>query len=318
MNILLTGAGGFVGGAVWQRLRQRGTAVLATGRRPVADADDHYFVHDLRRPLPALPRTFHPDVIIHAAARSSPWGPRAAFIADNIDATRHVLALATRHGSPHVIHVSTAAVLYTTADQPDLAETAPLADPPINAYAATKQVAEALVAAYDGPWTILRPRAVFGPGDTVLFPRILRAARRGRLPRILARTPVRADLIYIDVLVDYILRVADTGRTGLFHLSNAEPVELWPFLDDVLQRLDLPVPRRSIPARRLQLLATVLEALHRLLPWLGEPPLTRFGVGVFASTKTLNVQKALADLGPPSVDLATGVARFVTWQRQQP
>ena len=306
MKILITGATGFVGGALWERMRALGWTVMAIGRRPRPDSD--YLRHDLRVPLHSLPHGFVPDVIVHAAARSSPWGARRDFAADNVDATRHVIELASGLGAPHLIHISTAAVLYSAKDQIDLDESAPFATPAINTYAETKQEAERLVASYGGAWTILRPRAIFGPGDTVLFPRILRAARRGRLPRILADRPVQADLIYIDTLIDYIIRVATTRRPGLYHLSNASPVELWPFLDDVLRRLDVRLPRRTLSARRAHALAAALETVHRLLPMLGEPPLTRFGVGVFATTKTLNVRKALADLGAPSVDLATGVA----------
>ena len=55
-----------------------------------------------------------------------------------------------------------------------------------------------------------------------------------------------------------------------------------------------------------------------MLPFLGEPPVTRFGVSVFAYSKTFNVARALRDLGPPSVPLAEGVNRFVRWQAAQP
>jgi nucleoside-diphosphate-sugar epimerase len=312
MKTLITGAGGFVGGALWRRCVELGWTVLATGRRP--HAGPGYLAQDLRDPL-RLPDGFRPDVIVHVAARSSPWGSQAQFSGDNIIATRRVLECVRQCGCPHVIHISTAAVLYVPRHQPHMDEETPFADPPANRYAATKQAAETLVSAYEGPWTILRPRAVFGPGDTVLFPRILRAARRGRLPRIVGEQPVFADLIYIDTLVEYIVRSARLQRTGLYHVSNADPVELWPFLEEVLQRLDLPLPARTLSARRALALATMVEGIHRVLPFLGEPPLTRFGVGVFAYTKTLDVRKALRDLGPPAVDLRTGVDRFVAWQR---
>jgi nucleoside-diphosphate-sugar epimerase len=50
----------------------------------------------------------------------------------------------------------------------------------------------------------------------------------------------------------------------------------------------------------------------------GEPPITRFGVGVFAWSKTFDITRALTDLGPPSVSLADGIEAFVRWQREQP
>jgi hypothetical protein len=63
--------------------------------------------------------------------------------------------------------------------------------------------------------------------------------------------------------------------------------------------------------------AALIEGVYSLLPFLGEPPLTRFGVSVFAYSKTFRVTKALRDLGAPSVSLAEGVNRFVAWQRSQ-
>jgi len=65
------------------------------------------------------------------------------------------------------------------------------------------------------------------------------------------------------------------------------------------------------------LAARASEAVFRLLRLRGEPPITRFGVGVLAWSKTFDVSRALAAFGPPSVSLAEGVDQFVAWQRQQ-
>jgi 2-alkyl-3-oxoalkanoate reductase len=125
------------------------------------------------------------------------------------------------------------------------------------------------------------------------------------------------DLIYIDTLVDYLLCVIERRANGLYLVTNNRPVPILEFLGSVFAKLDLPAPTRRIPVRRAMRFATAVEALYTTLPFLGEPPLTRFGVSVFAYSKTFNVAKSLRDLGPPSVSLEDGVERFVTWQRQQ-
>ena len=163
----------------------------------------------------------------------------------------------------------------------------------------------------------MRPRAVFGPGDTVVFPRILRAARAGRLPRIESRQPVLADLIYIDTLVDYLLRIAAQRAQGLYILTNNQPMEIWALLERILGELKLPLPQRRVPVERAQRIAALIEGLYAWLPFLGEPPLTRFGVSVFAYSKTFNIAKALRDLGPPSCSLEEGLQRFVAWQSRE-
>ncbi len=306
MKILVTGASGFVGGAFWRRAIGAGHEVLATGRRAV-----HVSAYVQRDLTQGCDFDFVPDVVVHAAARSSPWGSRRDFERQNVDATRRMVDFCERRGRPHLVHLSTSAVMYTNAHQLGLTETDPLPRQSINTYAATKREAERVVESYDGPWTIVRPRAVFGPGDTVVFPRVLRAARAGRLPIIESDQTVWADLIYIDTLVEYLLRIIERRATGLYLLTNNQPVAILDFLGALFSRLNLPPPRRRVSVARAMALATALEALYRCAPFLGEPPLTRFGVSVFAYSKTFDVRKALRELGPPAVDLDEGVNRFV-------
>ena len=161
---------------------------------------------------------------------------------------------------------------------------------------------------------------MFGPGDTVLFPRILEAARRGRLPLIdNGGAPAVGDLIYIDTLCDYLHAAATSPRASgrAFNLTNNEPVAILPFLFDVFDRLGIPRPTRRVSLRMAMLAARGGEAIYRLLRLPGEPPVTRFGVGVFAWSKTFDVSRAIAAFGPPSTSLAHGVERFVEWQRAQ-
>ena len=312
MRMLITGASGFIGGALWRAARKAGHDVIALGRRSLPDPD--YHACDLTE---GLGLDFQPDVVVHAAARSSPWGSRQEFGAQNVEATRKVVDFCTGRGRPLLVHLSTGAVMYENRHQFDLDEETPLPVHPISRYARTKREAEAIVQGYAGPWCIIRPRAVFGPGDTVVFPRILRAARAERLPLIESSEPVIGDLIYIDTLVDYVLRIIERRSTGLYVLTNNQPVPILEFLGSVLCKLGLPVPHRRVPVGRAMLAAAAAEGVYRLLPFLGEPPITRFGVSVFAYSKTFRVAKALRDLGEPSVGLGEGIDRFVQWQRSQ-
>ncbi len=312
MKILITGASGFVGGCLFRRARALGWETRGVGRRAINDSD--YQSLDLTKPL-AL--DFHPDVVVHAAARSSPWGSRHEFERQNVVATRHVLDFCATHGKPHLIYISTGAVLYRNEHQLGLDEQTPFPRDPVNEYARSKILAEQLVRSYSGDWCILRPRAVFGPGDTVVFPRILHAMRRGKLPLMQADRPIVGDLIFIDTLIDYMIRAVERRTTGVYNLTNDQPVEIYKFLNQLCVDLGLPAPTRKVPVGRAMFAARVIEGVYHLLPFLGEPPITRFGVNVFAWSKTFNVTKALRDLGPPSVSLDEGLQRFVAWQRQQ-
>jgi len=278
---------------------------------------DGYVSHDLARPLPERLGRF--DVVVHAAARSSPWGSRRQFEADNVQATRNLLRHCRENGTPRFVFISSASIYYRPEHQLDIKESDPPAEKPINRYAATKIRAEQLVREYPGQWVILRPRAVFGPGDTVLCPRILAAARAGRLPRLVSPGgPAIGDLLYIDNLIDMIVQAAAREDiAGELNLTNNEPVVLMDLLIDVLNRLGIPEPTRELSVRRAMRMAALLESLYSILmPW-REPPMTRYGVGLLAYSKTFDVTRMLETFGPPSVSIATGVDRFIQWMKSQ-
>jgi nucleoside-diphosphate-sugar epimerase len=308
MNVLVTGASGFVGGACLERFaRVYGARTFGVGRR--AMPVPNYAARDLAR---AFDLPFRPDVVVHCAGRSSPWGSAQEFARANVAATRNVLAFCERNGRPRLVHVSTTAVFYRNADQLGLTEDSPIGPRFVNRYAATKHASERLVEAYAGSWAIVRPRAVFGPGDTTLFPRVLRAARAGRLPLIVRPgAPVRSDLIYIDTLVDYLYAAARSDERGAFNVTNGEPVETIPFVLDVLERIGVPPPRRRVDARVAFAAAAALEGAYRAFAPRVEPPVTRFGVAAFAYAKTFDVRKARAAFGPPSTTMRDGVDAFV-------
>lgn len=312
MKVLITGASGFVGGAVMRGARELGWDVRGVGRRAMSEPD--YIAADLSQPFEL---DFKADIVIHAAARSSPWGSRREFEAHNVTATRNVIDLCVRHGQPHLVYISTGAVLYRNEHQLAMNEHTPLPEKPINEYARAKLMGEKLVRGYAGGWCILRLRAVFGPGDTVVFPRILRAMQKGRLPLIQSDRPVIGDLVFIDTLTDYILRVAERRATGVYHLTNNEPVEIYAFLNRICAALNLPPPARKVSAAKAMRIARVIETVYRLLPFLGEPPLTQFGVSVFTYSKTFDAARTLRDLGPPSVSLEEGLKKFIAWQLDQ-
>ena len=309
MRVFVTGASGFIGGKICDRLEQMDVALHCCGRRSCHRPG--YFSCDLSNPLKALPEPI--DVVVHAAARSSPWGSKTQFYKNNIQATQNVVDFCRKNGRPKLVFISSSSIYYRSCDQWNITEASEPAKPPINRYAGTKQIAEKIIRSYEGPWAILRPRAVFGPDDTVLLPRILAAARQGRLPLFTTQgNLVVGDLIYIDNLVDYVVQAITSPHVvGDFNLTNNQPIEINAFLLDVFRQLDIPEPKRRVSVRTAMLGAGLLELFHHMfLPW-KEPVLTRFGVHVFAYSKTFNVAKSIAVMGEPKVSIEEGVRRTV-------
>ncbi|GAA1539601.1 NAD-dependent epimerase/dehydratase family protein [Nocardioides humi] len=318
MRLLVTGASGFVGGRLVEMAAAAGHEVVGLGRRRL-DRDGYLSV-DLGRTdvagLPDLP--WEPDAVIHCAARATPYARRRDYERDNVIATRTVVDWCLRLGGLRLVHVSSSSVLYRDGDQLDLTEDSPVGPRFANDYARTKAASEEIVRRYGGSWVIARPRAVFGPGDTVLFPRIVAAAKAGRIPRLTGRaTPAVGDLIYVDNLADCLLQLAARPELGgVYHLTNAEPVEIQAMLLDVIARLGLDPPTREVGVATAMRAATVLERTWRILHLPGEPPITPYGVGVLSWSKTFVPDRMLRDLGAPKVSVAEGVERFVAWQRE--
>lgn len=278
----------------------------------------HYARADLLDPTWHQVLPWQPEAVIHAAALASPWSTRAEYESANIEATRRLLDWAEHCGRPRVVQVSSSSVTYIPGDQFDIAEDAPVGPTFVSEYSRTKAAAEQLVRAYSGSWVIARPRAIFGPGDTVVFPRILAAARAGRLPLVSGRaSPVIGDVVYVDTAADYLLRLSTLTTSGVYHLTQGEPVDIEAMILTLLDSLGVPVPTRRVSVSRALRAAALAELLWRVLPLRGEPPITRYGVGVLTTSKTFEPGRTARDLGPPSVSTADGIERFVHWQRGQ-
>jgi nucleoside-diphosphate-sugar epimerase len=314
MKILITGASGFVGGSFVQRFQNDPSLVIhGIGRRPIPQ-NRHYTQKDLSLPFDL---DFQPDTVIHAAARALPWGTERDFQAQNVTATRNVVDFCLKRNVKNLVYLSSSSVFYQEKDQFAITEQSPIGPKFVNRYAATKYAGELIIKEFPGRWVILRPRAVFGPGDTVLFPRILQAAQKGKMMRFSRPAPpVQGDLIYIESLCDYMLKAAtDPSIQGDFNLTNNQPVEIEPFLLRIFEELNIAAPTKQIPQKRALMIASAVEAFFTTFLPKKEPPITRFGIGVLTYSKTFDVAKALEVLGPPSVDLATGVQRFLEWQK---
>lgn len=318
-RVLITGSSGFVGGAlgVWLR-RRAGTTVVGLSRSPPRrGACDLHVQHDLTHPLPDAVGPC--DVLVHCAALASPWAAPRDYEAANIVALRNVLAWAEAKAVPHFVFISSSAVQYAFADQLNLAEDTPWPGRPINLYAASKRRGEAMVAASSLTSTIVRPRAVYGPGDTVVFPRILHAASKGVLPRLKrqdGKVP-SISLLYIDNLCWFLERILEGGHGGVFNLADQQSMETPALLAAVLSRLGLPEPRLELGVGTAMALAGAFELTSRWLQNWREPPVTKFGVASLAYSKTIDTRKAVGVLGAPPVSFADGLNAFVQWQAEQ-
>ena len=319
MKILVTGASGFIGGAFLRRFSGRDDLQLfGTGRgeRPDLPAVVNW------RTLALADLTqwdITPDVVIHAAGRASPWGTEQDYYRDNVETTEQVVDFCRRRGYPRLILLSSAAVYYRFSHRYQLDENTPLCEPFTSAYGRSKFLAEQRVAAYEGEKTFLRPCAVFGPGDTLLFPPLLKAAKKQQLWRLHSQDgSARSELMHVDALCDYLLRAAEKpDLRPCYNLSSAESVDVDLLMQEVLCTLGLPPVKRTLNLRTALVFARMLEWLWRRLRLRGEPPITRFGVAVFGYSATLDVTRMLHDFGPPDLPLVKSLQIYLQQEKTQ-
>ena len=165
---------------------------------------------------------------------------------------------------------------------------------------------------------IVRARAVIGPGDNSLLPRIIEHARRGKLRRI-GRGDNRVDLTYVDNLVYALALATVRGAAGsVATVTNQEPVLLWPVVERVCQELELPLPRRPV-SRGVALAVSRLS--ERWQTWRRpdrEPPLTAYATGLLATSQTFSPAAAREAFGyRPLVPLDEGIRRTLSGLKER-
>ncbi|MBW6528308.1 NAD(P)H-binding protein [Sphingomonas sp. RHCKR7] len=194
MILALTGATGFVGGALLEQALAAGHAVRALARRAPPERDGVTWVRgalDDAAALSALVSTA--DAVVHVAgAVNAP--DRAGFAAANVDGTRAVVGAAKVAGVARLVHVSSLAAR----------------EPALSHYGWSKAGAETVVRDSGLDWTIVRPPGVYGPGDMEQRD-LFRAARRGVVP---LPPDGRLSIIHVDDLARLLLTLAARPGTA--------------------------------------------------------------------------------------------------------
>jgi nucleoside-diphosphate-sugar epimerase len=323
MKALVTGGGGFLGGAVVRLLRQRGDSVRSFTRSRYPWLDEigvEQVLGDLADPEAIEKAVAGCDVVIHTAAKAGVWGRHADFFGTNVTGTQNVIAACKKLGVRRLVYTSTPSVVHGGQDVEGANESLPYPRHFEAFYSETKAKAEKAVLAASGPGLAtvsLRPHLIFGPGDPHLVPRIIAAAKAGRLRRI-GTKPVKVDVTYVDNAARAHLDAADRLDVGAapagkaYFISNDEPVELWPFIDRILAEAGVPPVARTVSPWKAKLAGRVLEWVYRFAPFVrGEPPMTRFVAGQLSTSHWYDISAARRDLGyRPAVSVEEGLRRL--------
>jgi len=328
-KILITGAAGFLGGRTTKYFAgDEAYEVVATSRRTdrkqeLEKAGCTFIAGDLCDATFCDEITQNKDIVVHCAALSSPFGAYENFYSANYIVTKQLVDASIKNGVKKFIFISTPSIYFNFSDRFDVKESDALPAKMVNAYAETKLQAERFVLAKNGnniQTIALRPRAIIGAEDTVIFPRVFAAYEAKRL-KIIGNGNNVCDLTCVSNVITAIscaIKAGDKAYGESFNITDGEGVNFWESVNYVLTSLDYQPVSKRVPKQLAMMAATIIEQKAKWTKDSREPALTRYGIGILSNHFTLNIDKAKTVLGyKPVYKTIDGINEYITWHKQQ-
>ena len=321
MRALITGGGGYVGGAIVRSLLERGDEVVTLQRGNyswLAASGAQVYTGDICNHDSIIEASRGCDIIFHVAGKTGVWGDAGEYYRINVLGTESVINACLENKIRRLVYTSSPSVIFNGSDEEGLDESAPYPDHYFNSYQVSKAIAERKVLAVNGEalaTVALRPHLIWGPDDPHLVGRLADRAQKGRL-RLVNRDNL-VDCTYIDNAVAAHLQAADalhrdsgcSGRT--YFITNGEPVVMRHLINKILAALKLPPAVKTLSPRTAYLLGAVTEAVYTLFGSSSEPPMTRFIARQLSCAHWYNISAAKRDLGyEPLISIDDGLKRL--------
>jgi nucleoside-diphosphate-sugar epimerase len=312
-TLFITGASGFVGGAIVRALAGRFTlralsrsegsdaAIRAAGATPVRG--------ELGSVAPEA--IAGSEAVIHCAAFVKQWGTREKFWSANVEGTRQLLQAARQAGVKRFIHIGTEAALFHGQHMRDIDERYPYPAHTPFLYSETKAAAEKLVLAANAPGFVtlsIRPRFVWGPGDQTILPVLEAMVRSGRFVWV-DHGRAQTSTTHIANLVRGVELALERGAGGnAYFVIDDGITQMHEFLTALLATRKLTPQEKSIPGWLARTLAAVTETTWRALGKTSDPPLTRLAASMMSRDCTIRGDKAQRELGyVPAISRSEGL-----------
>lgn len=321
MKILITGASGFIGSHLRERLLKEGYSVRSFVRNASLlnnlGVNEEYLVGDMTDPQALEAAVINIDVVLNCAAKVSDWGNIDEFQKVNVQGTADLFDAAGRAGVKQFVHISSSDV-YGFPDK-SVGEYAPL-KPCRTAYTDTKIEAEKRLLEIQCPQspalTILRPSNVIGPGSKTYCIEILEAAYELRFIPDLSRRSASAGFVVVDNLVEAIRLTIDNHVAfgKIYNVSEDSPIRWTEYLIRLTDMVGLKSPVIRLPRRAVYLVAAILETTAELRKKPTRPPLTRLSTLILGTHQGFDTSLIRRELGyKPRVDFEEAMQSIHEW-----
>ena len=304
-SAFVTGGSGFIGGHLIRRLVRDGWTVKALARSEssaakVRELGTESVAGDLDDVAAMTEGARGCEYAFHAAAALGEWGRREDFVRGNVTGTENAVRASREAGVWRFVHVGTEAALLVGQPLVNADERVPLRPDSKAHYSATKAMAEQVVLdanREDFETVVLRPRLVWGPGDTTIVPALKEAVEKGRFSWI-GGGRHKTSTTHVDNVVEGLVLAATKGEPGnAYFVTDGDPVVFRDFVTELMATAGVEMPSRSVPVAVAKPLAAVAEGIWSGLRRTSSPPLTRLAVWLSAVECTIDISKARTELG---------------------
>ncbi len=323
MKALVTGGGGFLGLYIVEQLRAAGhdVRVFSRGAYPALAALGVETQQGDLQDANAIQRACNGiDAVFHVAAVPGVWGAWKTYHGINTLGTFNVIAGCRDSGVQRLIYTSSPSVVFDGVDHVDADESLPYPTKWLCHYPHSKALAEQAVLAANDPNGLrtisLRPHLIWGPRDNHLIPRLIQKARAGQLRQVGCGDNV-VSISYVEnaaaahVQAEQSLRNSTAAAGRAYFINEPEAVNLWNWINLVLERAGLPPVTRRISETTAWYVGAILETAWKVLRRSGEPPMTRFVAAQLSGSHSYSVMAAQRDFGyKPLVSVDEGLRRM--------
>lgn len=316
-RVLITGATGFLGGHTVTEFSKHGYHIIATGRdqekltklKPAANETIACDLSSLAK------KHLRADVVVHIAALSTIWGSWADFYNANVLGTQQVIQFCQKNDIKKLVFISSPSIYSGRQHRLNIHESAYNPKNKLNNYIRSKIVAEKLAQAANDKklqTVILRPRGIFGIGDTSIVPRLIKANNTIGLP-LTNNGQNQVDMTCVENVAHAIRLAIESKKANghIYNITNGEPRTFKDITGTLFKEINQKPRYKHLSPNSLYVVATVLEHTYRLLRIPNEPPVTRYTVCTLGYSQTLDISSARKDLGyAPVISLNAGLKKY--------